>query len=51
MTEDARVGIAHSSSTYDIISVDAYRPPYIPWHLTTRNSSRRRTIIFLIKAR
>ncbi|HPS41694.1 MAG TPA: fused MFS/spermidine synthase, partial [Anaerolineaceae bacterium] len=20
----------------DIISVDAYRPPYIPWHLTTR---------------
>ena len=35
-TEDARVGIANSSSTYDIISVDAYRPPYIPWHLTTR---------------
>ncbi len=20
---------------YDVISVDAYRPPYIPWHLTT----------------
>jgi hypothetical protein len=20
---------------YDIISVDAYRPPYIPWHMTT----------------
>ncbi len=35
-TEDARVGIAHSSQAYDIISVDAYRPPYIPWHLTTR---------------
>ena len=35
-TEDARVGIAHSNKTYDIISVDAYRPPYIPWHLTTR---------------
>ena len=30
------MGIANSSSTYDIISVDAYRPPYIPWHLTTR---------------
>jgi len=35
-TEDARVGIAHTSETYDIISVDAYRPPYIPWHLTTQ---------------
>lgn len=35
-TEDARLGIARSSETYDIISVDAYRPPYIPWHLTTR---------------
>jgi spermidine synthase len=34
-TEDARVGISHSSKSYDIISVDAYRPPYIPWHLTT----------------
>ena len=34
--EDARVGIAHSSAIYEIISVDAYRPPYIPWHLTTR---------------
>ena len=35
-TEDARVGLARSTETYDIISVDAYRPPYIPWHLTTR---------------
>ena len=35
-TEDARVGIVHSSQSYDIISVDAYCPPYIPWHLTTR---------------
>ena len=34
--EDARIGIAHSNLAYDIISVDAYRPPYIPWHLTTR---------------
>jgi spermidine synthase len=35
-TEDARVGITNNNQTYDIISVDAYRPPYIPWHLTTR---------------
>jgi predicted membrane-bound spermidine synthase len=36
LTEDARWGIAHTNQNYDIISVDAYRPPYIPWHLTTR---------------
>ncbi len=34
--EDARWGLAHTSQCYDIISIDAYRPPYIPWHLTTR---------------
>jgi len=34
--EDARWGIAHTDQTYDLISIDAYRPPYIPWHLTTR---------------
>lgn len=33
---DARWGLNHSDSNYDIISIDAYRPPYIPWHLTTR---------------
>jgi len=33
--QDGRWGLAHSDSTYDIISVDAYRPPYIPWHMTT----------------
>lgn len=22
-------------STYSVIAIDAYRPPYIPWHLTT----------------
>ncbi len=35
-TEDARWGLAHSDGAYDIISVDAYRPPYIPAHLVTR---------------
>lgn len=34
--EDGRWGLAHSDSSYSIIAVDAYRPPYIPWHLTTR---------------
>lgn len=34
--KDARAGLSMSSYSYDIISVDAYRPPYIPWHLTTR---------------
>jgi hypothetical protein len=33
--EDARWGITHSSNTYDVVSIDAYTPPYIPWHLTT----------------
>lgn len=33
--EDGRYGLAHSPHQYDIIAVDAYRPPYIPWHMTT----------------
>lgn len=33
---DGRVGLGQSDSHYTIISIDAYRPPYIPWHLTTR---------------
>jgi spermidine synthase len=35
ITEDGRWGLAHSKEKYDIVSVDAYRPPYIPWHMTT----------------
>ena len=34
--EDGRRFLARSEETYDIIAVDAYRPPYIPFHLTTR---------------
>ncbi len=34
--QDGRWGLSTSPNHYDIISVDAYRPPYIPWHLTTR---------------
>jgi len=34
--EDARWGITHNENKYQVINVDAYNPPYIPWHLTTR---------------
>lgn len=34
--QDGRWGLEHSPYAYDIISVDAYRPPYIPPHLTTQ---------------
>ncbi|MDD5467744.1 MAG: fused MFS/spermidine synthase [Anaerolineales bacterium] len=34
--EDGRWGLEHSPRRYSLIAVDAYRPPYIPWHLTTR---------------
>lgn len=33
--QDGRWGLMHSDERYDIVSVDAYRPPYIPWHMTT----------------
>jgi spermidine synthase len=33
---DGRLGLEQSPHKYDIIAVDAYRPPYIPPHMTTR---------------
>jgi spermidine synthase len=33
--EDGRYGLEHSPYQYDILAVDAYRPPYIPPHMTT----------------
>jgi len=33
---DGRWGLAHSDSKYSVIGIDAYRLPYIPWHLTTQ---------------
>lgn len=36
IVEDGRFGIEHSHELYDVISVDAYKAPYIPAHLTTR---------------
>ncbi len=34
--EDGRWGLEHSPYKYDLIAVDAYRPPYIPPHMTTQ---------------
>ena len=36
VAQDGRYFLVNSSKTYDVIAVDAYRPPYIPFHLTTR---------------
>lgn len=33
--QDGRWGLSKSPFLYDVISVDAYRPPYIPAHMTT----------------
>jgi spermidine synthase len=35
MAQDGRWGLERSPHKYDLIVLDAYRPPYIPWHLTT----------------
>lgn len=32
---DGRWGLSKSPYAYSLIAIDAYRPPYIPWHLTT----------------
>jgi spermidine synthase len=36
IAEDGRWGLRQSPHRYSVIGVDAYRLPYIPWHLTTR---------------
>jgi SAM-dependent methyltransferase len=35
-TEDARPFLRRTDSRYDLILVDAYRPPYVPFYLATR---------------
>jgi predicted membrane-bound spermidine synthase len=35
IVQDGRYALSTSPRTYDIIGIDAYRLPYIPWHLTT----------------
>jgi spermidine synthase len=36
IVQDGRWGLSKSSYQYQIISIDAYRPPYIPAHMTTQ---------------
>jgi predicted membrane-bound spermidine synthase len=33
--QDGRFLLNHLDKRYGVIAIDAYRPPYIPWHLTT----------------
>lgn len=35
IVQDGRYALYVSDKTYDVIGIDAYRLPYIPWHLTT----------------
>ncbi|MEM7033685.1 MAG: fused MFS/spermidine synthase [Chloroflexota bacterium] len=35
INQDGRYYLANANKTYDMIAVDAYRPPYIPFQLTT----------------
>lgn len=36
IVDDGRHYLSRSGKVYDVIAIDAYRPPYIPFHLTTR---------------
>ena len=36
IAQDGRWGLAQSEKKYQVIALDAYRPPYIPWQLTTQ---------------
>jgi predicted membrane-bound spermidine synthase len=40
IAQDGRYFLANSPRRYDVIAIDAYRPPYIPFHLTTREFFR-----------
>src|SRR5690606_31896806 len=35
VVQDGRYGLLTSDNTYDVVAIDAYKLPYIPWHLTT----------------
>jgi spermidine synthase len=40
IVQDGRWGLENSPEKYDLICLDAYRPPYIPPHLTTQEFFR-----------
>lgn len=33
--QDGRYALRQLDKQYSVVAIDAYRPPYIPWHLTT----------------
>src|SRR5205814_10387999 len=33
--QDGRLALRQSTRQYDVIGIDAYRVPYVPWNLTT----------------
>lgn len=35
IAQDGRYFLAHTRERYDVVAIDAYRAPYIPFHLTT----------------
>jgi predicted membrane-bound spermidine synthase len=35
IAQDGRYVLQQTNERYTVIGIDAYRPPYIPWHLTT----------------
>ncbi len=35
IAQDGRYALHQLNREYSLVAVDAYRPPYIPWHLTT----------------
>jgi spermidine synthase len=35
IVEDGRYALRRLDKRYSVVGIDAYRPPYIPWHLTT----------------
>jgi spermidine synthase len=40
ITADARPFLAHSHERYDVIAIDAYRQPYVPFYLATQEFFR-----------
>ncbi|MBC8049618.1 MAG: fused MFS/spermidine synthase [Chitinophagales bacterium] len=36
VTADGRLALTHSAGSYDVILVDAYRGPFVPFHLLTK---------------
>jgi predicted membrane-bound spermidine synthase len=35
IVQDGRIALASSDRSYDVIGIDAYRLPYVPWNLST----------------